>query len=278
MKKIIALTDFSNNAYNALYQATRLVTGEACTFYILNVFNSFTPLRSQPVKKEPSQQLEDESSEGLEEVLHRIKRDDDDADHLFITLSKRGNLVDITAKVVASESIDLVVMGNSGRSEIEAILMGSNALDIISNVKKCPVLTVPKEVDFIPPKEIAFVTDFRHAYDAGLLQPLLYMARRFNSKIYVMHINEEEVLDKYQTMNRSVLMEYLLPFDHTFTWMPRFKNKANSINVFLEELQIDMLSMLNYEHSFLERMTREPVLKRVAFDINIPFLVIPYTD
>ena len=48
--------------------------------------------------------------------------------------------------------------------------------------------------------------------------------------------------------------------------------------IFLEEMNIDMLAMVNYKHSFLERLGREPVIKRVAFDLDIPFLIIPYED
>lgn len=278
MKNILVPVDFSNNSYNALFHATRLMQDKPCIFYILNVYNSYTPLQSESVGKELSEQLEDESHEGLQSFCHRIKLDEADLKHTFKTVSKRGNLVDEISKIIRQEEIDLVIMGNSGRSEIEAIFMGSNALDVIGKVEKCPVLTIPKEIDFIPPGEIAFVTDYQRPYDAGLLQPLLFIAKRYKSKIRVMHINEAEVLNNHQIMNKSILLEYLLPFENSFHWMPLFKSKATAINTFLKELDIDMLAMVNYEHSFLDRMTREPVIKRVGFDNNIPFLVIPYNS
>jgi len=276
MDNILIPTDFSNNAYNALFHATRLMKGAACTFHILNVYNSFTPLQKPLSSSDISKHLEDESLEGLQSVYHRIRLDEADPKHTFETHSKRGNLVDIVSMFVKEEEIDLIVMGNSGRSEIEAIFMGSNALDLTTKIEQCPILTIPKEIDFTPPKEIAFVTDYIRPFDAGLLKPLLFIANRNKSKIAVMHINEAEVLDRDQMMNKSILMEYLLPFEHSFHWMPLFKSKATAINTFLEELEIDMLAMVNYEHSFLERMTREPVIKRVGFDNNIPFLVIPF--
>lgn len=277
MKNILVATDFSNNAYNALYHTAHLMKGKDCNFYILNVYNGFTPLRGKRIpNKELDEQWKDESLEGLQRTCNRIKLDETDPTHIFNIISKKGNLPEEISKIVNQKEIDLVAMGNSGRSEIDAIFMGSNALDTIDKIKECPVLTVPKKIDFKPPKDIAFVTDYRRPYDAGLLEPLRFMARRYRPRIHVMHINEEEVLDKYQTMNRSILMDYLLSFDHNFHWMPLFKSKANSINVFLEELEIDFLVMVNYKHSFLERMTREPVIKRVGFNNTIPFMVIPY--
>lgn len=277
MKNIVVPTDFSDNAYNALFHAVQLVRGSTCTFYILNVYNSFTPLRGKRIpNKDLEQQCKDDSLEGLQSVLYRINRDESDEKHSFKILSKRGDLANHISKIVVEKEVDLVVMGNSGRSEIDAIFMGSNALDTIDTVKECPILTIPKEMAFESLKNIAFVTDYQRPYDAGLLHPLLFMANRYQSKIRIMHINEKEVLDKYQTMNRNILMEYLKPFENSFHWMPLFKSKATTINMFLEELEIDLLAMVNYEHSFLERMTREPVIKRVGFNTTIPFLVIPY--
>ncbi len=278
MEKILVPTDFSSNAYNALFHAVQLVKNKPCTFYLLNVHDEFTPLMSKSTGKDLIQQLSDESHEGLKNVAHRIKLDTTDPQHVFKTISKYGDLTHTISEIATKREIDLVVMGNTGCSEIEAIFLGSNVLNAISTVKNCPILTIPKQIDFIPPKQIAFVTDFHRPYDAGLLQPLFFLAKQYGSKICVMHINEEEVLDKYQTMNRSILVDYLLPFENTFHWMPLFKNKANSIIIFLKELEIDMLAMVNYEHSIFERATREPVIKRVAFDLDIPFLVIPDGD
>ncbi|VAW14183.1 hypothetical protein MNBD_BACTEROID03-746 [hydrothermal vent metagenome] len=278
MKNILIPTDFSNNAYNALFHATKLVEGKKCTFYLLNIYDETTSILSMNATKSLLQQLKDESNEGLHNLVHRIQLDRKDAQYNFETISKKGDLVEVITKTIQKKEIDLVVMGNNGCSEVKAIFLGSNVLKAIGHIQQCPILTIPKEIDFKPPKEIAFVTDYRHSYDAGLLQPLLFMAEQYRSKIYVMHINEEEVLDGVQEMNRSILLKYLSHFEYSLHWMPLFKSKATAIQVFLDELGIDMLAMVNYDHSFLEKMTREPVIKRVAFDLDIPFLVIPYID
>lgn len=279
MKNILIPTDFSNNAYNAIFHGAELMKGEQCTFHLLNVYNEHTLLQSKNgTGKNLTQQLLDESNEGLQNVYHRIKLDQPDEQHVFKAISKKGYLADVISRIIEDKQIDLVIMGNSGRSEIEAIFLGSSVLDTIGKIKQCPILTIPKEIDFTSPKEIAFVTDFVRNYDAGLLEPLLFIAKQYKSKICVMHINEEEVLDGNQEMNRSVLLKYLSHLEYSLHWMPLFKNKATTIHTFLDELSIDMLAMVNYPHSFLDRITHEPVIKRVAFDLDIPFLIIPTTD
>jgi nucleotide-binding universal stress UspA family protein len=278
MENILVPTDFSNNAYSALFYAVKLLKGKAGTFHLLNAYDEYTPLRGALVEKNRVDQLKVESLDGLQHFVHRIKLDFPKTKHAFTTISHHGALIPILIKEVEARHIDLVVMGNSGISEVEAIFLGSNALDTISSIQLCPVLTIPKEHDFKPPKEIAFVTDYHHSYDAELLQPLLFIAKQYRSKISLMHIHEEEVLDETQEKNKSILLKYLLPFEYKIYWMPLFKTKANSIHTFLDELEIDMLTMVNYEHSFLKKVSREPVVKRMAFDLDIPFLIIPTTD
>ena len=278
MKNILVATDFSFNAYNAVFHATQMLNNEPSVFYLLNVYDEHTPLQSNSAGKNLLQQLSDESNEGLQHTYHRIKLDEPSPKYVFKILSQKGDLVEVIQKVVEEKEINLVVMGNSCTSEIKAIFLGSNVLRAIGAIKKCPILTIPKQLDFKPPKEIAFITDHKSLYDAGLLEPLRYIAKQFKSKIRILHINEDEPLSEKQHINRGVLLEYFSDFKYSLNWMPLFKSKATTINNFLEELNIDMLVMVNYEHSFLESITHEPVIKRVAFDLDIPFLVIPYQD
>lgn len=278
MKNILIPTDFSKNAHNALFHAVQLAKGRNCTFHLLNVYNKQNPYLNETEAQNLVVLLKNESNEGLRKACHKIMSYNTDPQHIFKSISKKGNLVDIISKTVEKKLIDLVVMGNSGCSEIKAIFLGSNTLNTISGLKQCPILTIPKDIEFKPPKTIAFVTDYKKNYDARLLEPLRAMAKQFNSNICVMRINETKLLDKVQEANRNVLLEYLSPFKCTTHWMPLFKSKATVIEIFINELNIDMLAMVNYEHGFFEKITREPVIKRVAFNLNVPFLIIPEGD
>ncbi|HIC31620.1 MAG TPA: universal stress protein, partial [Flavobacteriaceae bacterium] len=50
---------------------------------------------------------------------------------------------------------------------------------------------------------------------------------------------------------------------------------AEVINTFISDLEIDLLVMVNYKHSILEKLLNEPVIKKIGFNPLIPFLVIP---
>lgn len=274
MKNIVVATDFSSNAYNALFYASKLFADIPVKFHLLHAYED------KKVSDDTNQGLTSRSTaqDGLRETYHRIQRDGSSPNHEFLSLAVEGELVTSLEETIAEKNIDLIVMGNSGCSEIRAIVLGSNVLRVIGSIKTCPILTIPKEIDFNAPKTIAFVTDYKSRIHTGLLKPLGSIARQFDSKIRIMHINEEELFTDEQHLNRGLLLDYFSEFDHSLNWMPLFKSKTTAIHEFLEEMKIDLLAMVNYEHSFLERIGREPVIKRVAFDLDIPFLVIPYQD
>ena len=122
---------------------------------------------------------------------------------------------------------------------------------------------------------IAFATNYKRQYDAKILEPLCTMAIHCGSAIRVVHINEEEHLSKMQEGNLKTLRAYLDPIENSIHWMPNFTSKTKAIQVFLDELGIGMLAMVNYEHSFLENLLHEPIIKKLTFNLNIPFLVLP---
>lgn len=279
MQRILVPTDFSNNAYSALFYATRLFQNQACHFYILHAFDVDTPILTSRLDTEKGEllykKLSAKSQEGLTEILHAIVRDTEDLNHTFETISVSKNLEETVDKTVKSKKIDLVVMGTKGATGAKEIFMGSNTVKIIQKHTNCPVLAIPNEFDFRKLEEISFVTDFKHFYAEEELEPLMEMASLFKSNIKIMHIHEEEKLDETQEYNYTMLKKYLHSFKHSMHWVPKSNKKSKLINDFIEKMNVDMLVMVNYKHSMVARITHEPVVKKIGFHLSVPFLVIP---
>lgn len=282
MKNILVATDFSNDAYCALFYATKLLASQDSTFYILNVYDELTPLRREKTKlfgsKNLLKKIEAESQEKLTETLHKIVLDTDNPKHRFQAMSKKGNLPKVITETIDELKIDLVVMGNKGNTGAKEIFLGGNTIQTVKAITKCPILTIPKEIDYKPPKEIAFVTDLKKGCSKKTMAPLLFLAALTNASLRVMHINEEEVLSPEQESRRKLLTLSLVEVNHSFHWMQEFSSKALVIDSFLEKLHIDMLAMVYHKRSLFERLVREPVIKDVSMYSEIPFLVIPYAE
>ncbi|MCK8520949.1 universal stress protein [Aquimarina sp. D1M17] len=279
MKRILVPTDFSNNAYSALFYATRLFQKEPCEFFILNTFDVNTPGLTSRLDTSKGdllyKQLSAESEDNLIEISHKIVRDTEDYEHSFETISVSKDLAETINKTIRSKKIDLVVMGTKGASGLKEVFMGSNTVKVIQKIKNCPILTIPNEYDFRVPKSIAFATDFSRLYSREELEPLIKMTELFGGSIHILHVNEEEKLTKEQDYNITKLREYFKETEFSIHWVPSSGQKSETIQTFIDQMGIDILVMLRYRHSIIESITHEPIVKKIGFAADIPFLVIP---
>ena len=221
------------------------------------------------------QELKTESEEKLTETFHKIVLDNDNPKHEFKTISQKGDLVKTVVKTIEKENTDLLVMGNKGLTEAVDMFFGNNTIQVVKHIEKCPVLAIPGEMNFIVPKEIAFVTDYKTGCHPDTIAPLIFFASLSNAAIRVMHINEEQLLNPDQENNRKHLEACLSTVEHSFHQMYNFSDKAKVIDAFLDKSKVDLFAMVHREHNLFERLTREPVIKDVSMYSDIPFLVLP---
>ncbi|MDX1364644.1 MAG: universal stress protein [Arenibacter latericius] len=280
MKKILLPTDFSADAWNAAKYAISLFKEEECTFYVLN---TYTPtiahsrfMATSVVGKACEDVVKCNSEKGLKQFVERINNECYNANHKFETISSFSLLVDEMKNIIETKKIDLVITGTKGASGLEEVFMGSNTVRMIKSIKNCPVLAIPRNFTFITPSEIAFATDFNRFYTNSELRPLLEMARSFKAVIRIVHVQYEiKALTEVQQFNLNMLRKYLSEVEHYVHTVSELNSVSKTLEVFSNELGIHLLAMLNYQHSYMEKMTREPVVKRMVFHTQIPLLVIP---
>jgi len=279
MKNILVATDFSNNAYCALFYVSKLMASEACTFYIINTYSELTisPGKTLPVLgiKKHLKELELESKEKLTHIKHKIVLDNENPLHTFETISQKGDLVKIIKQKTEELEIHLVSMGNKGLTEATDIFFGSNTIKVADSLKKCPLLAIPGEMDFHSPKEIAFVTDLKKDCDHKTMAQLLYIASLSKAAIRVVHVHEQHILNPTQEANRKNLEKSLSNVGHSFQWIKNFDDTAKVIDVFLEKLKVDMYAMVHQKRNLFEKLTREPIVKDLSMYSDIPFLILP---
>jgi hypothetical protein len=208
----------------------------------------------------------------LKQMIERVNAN---ANHNFEILVSNADLKDAIETAIKKHTIQMIIMGTKGASGAKEFFFGSNTVNVINKVRLCPILTIPDQFDFVEPKKIAFSTDFNRLYKEEELAPLKEVTDLYNSEINIVHLNNEEHLNEVQEYNSKVLENDLKDYNHHFFWIPNYGKKANDINDFIKEQNINMLAMVNYKHSFIEKITKEPVIKTIGFHPFIPFLVIP---
>jgi nucleotide-binding universal stress UspA family protein len=273
-KRILLPTDFSDNSWSAIVYALKLYKDEACVFYFLNSIavegSTMANLSNKLLKI-----MKENALRELLELKDMAEKSNINSNHRFEIIISTKDLNPAIEMAVKTYEIELIIMGTQGATGAEEFLFGTNTVHLINNLRTCPVLILPEEFDFAEPKQIAFPTDFNHFYSEKEIEPLLKLADLYNAKIRVVHINVEESLDELQQYNLIVLKSFLQNYEHSFHWMPNYAKKTTEIKDFITELGIDILVMVNYKHSFFEKLIKEPVIKKMGSQPMVPFLVVP---
>ena len=276
MKRILLPTDFSPISLNAIEYALEMFKDVPCQFYLLNVFR-IPYLTNEELMDQNAARLSiledemyDDSINALKELKAGLPKNDK---HEFITLSDY-NLFSLAVKqVVQDKKIDMVIMGTKGATGAKEIFVGSNTSDVIMR-NYCHVVAVPEQKKFRPPKEITFPTDFKIAYDANDLEPLLDLAAMNDATIRIVHFSDNETLDELQTTNKEKLEAYLENTNHSYHILSN-SDFEEGINCFTQSRgDIDILVIISRHYSFFERLLFKPKVKSLSFHSKIPLFVI----
>jgi nucleotide-binding universal stress UspA family protein len=279
MKKILILTDFSDPAWNALFTALKLHEGRDCRFCILHTYEpSFAGMLGSKARKRVGvlyDSLEAHTDAQLNKMEDYLDMHHHDPRHHFKILSLAEDLVDGIQKTVKEEEIDLIVMGTKGASGAREVFMGSNTVKVIKKVRNCPILVVPAVCDFKKLRAVVFPTDFAQYFDPYELLPLLDLVNAWQAGIIVFQAAQEFKLNPEQAANKKLLKKRLEGVDVTWEKGSLKSTVEAAIMEFVESCDTDMIALIHYQHTFLERLTHEPVVKKIGFHTPVPMLVLP---
>lgn len=271
MIKVLIPTDFSENATCAIDYAVNLYANKPCTFYLLHSTYMFNPDFRTHITPNYINEL---SKNGLKK-LEELKLKYTNLNHVFEIILSKHKLIKSIKKAVKKNNIELVIMGTKGTTAAVELFAGSNTITVLKKMKNCSVLVVPNAYSFMEHKQIAFPTEYTRQYDKKELTPLKEIAQHYNAHINVLHISKDHELSKTQQNNKEVLKKHLINFKQSFHDLLDISKKSETIENFITEVNIDLLVMINYKHSFIENVLKEPVIKNLAFQPKIPLLITP---
>lgn len=155
IKNVLVATDFSPVSETALAYGRALARTFGGTLHVLHVVEDLTLRLSYAdaaIGGMPPETMQEELTKAARERLHGFVTDADRRELKAVPVLRTNNN---TSKAIADyareASIDLVVIGSTGRGKIDRLLMGSVADKVIRRAP-CPVLAVHHpEREFVMP-------------------------------------------------------------------------------------------------------------------------------
>ncbi|WP_046756690.1 universal stress protein [Kordia jejudonensis] len=274
-RKILVPTDFSKNAWLALKYATRLYADDECDFYILNVFsaskNLMDSLLNMVEGSESYEAAKQDSEKELSNILDLLKQSDaDNPKHEFHIISVFNDVIEAIKNIVEKKDIEIVIMGNKGKTNSSEAIFGSNAMYAMEKVRNCPVMVIPENATHTLPKEIVFPTSYKTHFKRRELYYVTDIAQKCNANVAVLHVSNRE-LNKEQKERQAMLEEIFENISYSFHFLSQY-SVSEAVRIFIESRKSDMVAFINKKHVFFGSILTNAMVKEVT-DFKVPILV-----
>ncbi|MFM1878247.1 MAG: hypothetical protein RLZZ241_1113 [Bacteroidota bacterium] len=275
--RIAIPTDFSEGAEKAANYAMDLFRTQACRFYLVH---TYTPsfFRADYLLHSPGQiglgdYYKQKVLDQLEAFKHRLMAQSNPDLHEFIVHAAFDNLDAELNEMALKEKLDLIAMGTQGATGAKEVLFGSHAVQVLHKAR-IPVLVIPKGAGVEALNDVLFPTDYKVNFKKIKLQILKDVLIRKNSKLHVLHTFTLGDDAPQRKKNREALEKIM--GNILLEWHDRPEQPiVSAINNFADEVPVQLLVMVRNTHSMLENLMVTPLIHKIGFHTQIPFLVIP---
>jgi nucleotide-binding universal stress UspA family protein len=274
MLAILLPTDFSDNSINAIKYALEFFKYQKVQFYFMhayrNEFYDHDDLTSREVFKSVLKKVKAESQDNLDKLLVKVKQIAPNPRFKYATISANNTLVEEANELTDKHNIDLIVMGTKGKSNERHIIFGSHTFQVLKYVQ-CPVLAIPSNYSNTQPKHILFPTNYLIPYKRRELKLLSVLAKSYRSKIDIIYISKSSKLSIRQEDNQTFIRKSLSNNEVNFYHIDSTKI-SETIKNYINDNTIDVLTMINTQHSFLEDFLFPSTIDKVSLGLKIPLL------
>jgi nucleotide-binding universal stress UspA family protein len=157
----------------------------------------------------------------------------------------------------------LVVMGITGKSDLEQILIGSHTLDLAKD-SHTPLLIVPGSARFEKIRRIVFACDLEIAPDAIPVPAIRTLAQRLGARLVILNVGHEPAGQPVaEAFSGSEPPEY-----HQVAR----RDIAKGIMEFAGHHDIQLVITIPQKYGFFESLFHRSVTKKLAFHTHLPLL------
>ena len=169
-------------------------------------------------------------------------------------------------------NIDLIIMGTTGASGIQEVLVGSNASSVVAK-SQIPVLVIPPSSTYHELKQIVYSSDYNEP-EFPAVSRLIYFAELYDANISVLHVKNEA--DKFfdSANNFFVRNKHNISYEKIKMVKLPEGDVMDKINEFVMTEHADMLVMAKHNRTFFDRIFLRSISKHMTYHTKIPLLVL----
>ncbi len=271
ISRILVPTDFSEVANNALKYAIGFAIQTKASIHVLHVKNFPVMDFSFPAETYSTliEEMETIAQTGMEKVESSLLKPSGVKYH---TESIAGFVNDEIEKCAETNHVDLIVMGTTGASGLQELLVGSNTATTIGK-SEIPVLVIPPTASFTEFKNIVYASDYTEP-EFPALSRLLFFADLSDAHLTVLHVKSD--YDKYFNSENNFFVRNRAHIKKENIKLVKLEKGdiAESINEYITGHGADLLVLAKHNRGFFDRLFHRSLSKKMAYHTKIPLLVL----
>lgn len=271
-KLIVAATDFSPVANNAVNYAADMARDIDAGLLLLNVYN--IPVHySDGVLVTPFEELKAQSEEALEKLRTEIYQRTEGKLHIYV-MSRLGDITEELSALCHSKQPFAVVIGTQGITSSEKQVFGSSMLSIIRSLAY-PVICVPPGAQYGKGiQQAGFACDF---HDVALTVPVKSIKdfiREFNPMLHILNIENMDKRTKPGHAEDSTTLHRL--FDDLKPQYHYIESAAveKGLTKFVADHDLGILITVPRRHNLFEKLFQKQTTKALARETTTPLVCI----
>ncbi|MFY0255253.1 universal stress protein [Chitinophaga sp. 30R24] len=280
METMLILTDFSESALRAAEYGAELAGPlKVKRILLYHAYQSVFPGTDLPESTTVSaKQLYLNSMQNLSRLHDLLTTFITPAQPITIeTLAEDASLSARINHLCKKEHVDIIVMGVSGRSGLEKLLLG-NTTSMMIGESKVPVLIVPKDIIIGKGvKNIVFATDLK---DNSVIpmHGLYEFLDAFPGKVRVVNVapGTPETYSADARENIAELRNIFERYDPAFDYINE-RNVVSGILSYAKDHDASLIMVVPLKHGFFADVFREGIAKKLAYNSSVPLLSLPPT-
>jgi len=270
METILIATDFSPASHNAFVYGAELAKFLQAKVALLHVCEPILPAADSVIAM-----TEEELIESSKELLRKEVQEFAGAETVSAEIFVEEGLPSETIMWVAKKvKASWIVTGMKGAGKTMRKIFGSTAV-ALSRKPGIPLIVVPEEASFTPPKTIALASDIGDDTDVQILDPLEEFGIKCNSTMYVVRVIKKGMDELVERLVRPNRIKWHCKELHPSFEFLNDNDVAHAMNGFVNEHRIDVVAMIAHKHNIFERIFVKSDIKEMMFRTHVPLIILP---
>lgn len=273
IRTILVPTDFSEAANNAFFYAANLAWSLQAKLIAMHVYY-VAPVAEGVAPADFMEKLHAEKVEAAEKQFQNYKYDlmrvlGDEVS--FEYLIEPGYAPDQILSKSNNHTADLIVMGTLGQESMAEKILGSVTTRVIEHAL-CPVMAVPKGVQYEPVRHILFASNLEET-DTAILDQLLSYGETFGANISCLHVHTPD--EKDMTLDIEALKNtYQAEVESNKLSFQVVNNTdiVRGIHHFVVTHHVDIVTFLTHRRDYATDSWQDGLTRAFSLETDVPLL------